>query len=364
VQLLYFPLDNKAIALYDIYNLSDCSAGISNCNVRKFVMLKNGFIVGLLLLISLAAFGQEAPLWLTKRGLVYPPEQYVAGVGEGKTAEEAQTRAVAQISQFFQTKVGDTRKLLYTYNDALVAAENTRVAQNTVINSEVEFFGVEFADIYRDKTGVYHALAYIDREEAGKKYDARIQANALVLREMIQRYQNTPNPKAAIQKLLEARKLAVATANYADMAVLLNSTVRSTYVFLPAIVTSIDSAIEANQKRLTATISLNDESARTVALKTAEILRKNGFLLADTGGVYTVFINFETNEWKNNYYYYVEPVLDIIIEAQDGTPLVTYRKKYTSSRHVTLKEALDRALRNIEQDLGGEFAREVTTALR
>jgi hypothetical protein len=148
------------------------------------------------------------------------------------------------------------------------------------------------------------------------------------------------------------------------MAVLLNSDARSSYVFLPAIVTSIDTTIEANQKRLTATISLNDETARTVALKTAEILRHEGFLLADTGGVYTVFINFEANETTTKNYHTVEPVLDIIIEAQDGTPLVTYRKKYPLFRHVTLKEALDRAFRNIEQDLGGEFAREITTAWR
>jgi hypothetical protein len=266
---------------------------------------------------------------------------------------------VAQISQFFQTKVGDIRALLYTYNDAVAAAENTPISQDTVIRSEAEFFGVEFADLYRDKTGVYHALAYIDRAEAGKKYDARIQANALALRELLKRYENTPNPRSAIKKLQEARKLAVVTANYADMAVLLNSDTRSSYVFLPAIVTSFDSTIEANQKRLTATISLNDESARTISLNTAELLRRDGFLLADSGGVYTVFINFQANDNETKNYYTVEPVLDIIIEAQDGTPLVTYKKKYPLFRHVTLEEARERAFRNIEQDLGGEFTRSV-----
>ncbi|GHV82073.1 hypothetical protein AGMMS49991_06310 [Spirochaetia bacterium] len=96
----------------------------------------------------------------------------------------------------------------------------------------------------------------------------------------------------------------------------------------------------------------------TTPFRTGEILRRNGFLLVDTGGVYTVFINFEANENTTKNYHTVEPVLDIIIEAQDGTPLVTYKdKKYPRFRHVTLKEALDRAFRNIEQDLGGEFAR-------
>jgi hypothetical protein len=326
-------------------------------------MIKNITFFCVLTLISAvsAAFAQDAPLWLTRRGAVYPPDQYVAGVGEGSTADEARTRALAQIAQFFQTKVGDTRTLLYTYNDALgaAAAEHTQTSQNTVISSEADFFGVEFADMYRDKTGVYHALAYIDREEAGKKYDARIQANALAMRELLQRYANTPNPRSAIQKLIGARQLAAATAEYADMAVLLNSAVSSRYTALPAIVTGIDSAIEANKKRLTVSISLNDESARGIALKTAEILRRDGFLLADTGGVYTVFINFQANEQETRNYRTVEPVLDIVLEAQDGAPLLSYQKKYPLFRHVTQGEALQRALRNIEQDLAGEFTRDL-----
>jgi hypothetical protein len=324
------------------------------------MFMKNTAIFFGLILIAIFASAQDAPLWLTRRGAAYPPEQYLAGVGEGRTADEARTRALAQIAQFFQTKVGDTRTLLYTYNDALgAAAANTQTSQNTVISSEADFFGVEFADVYRDNTGVYHALAYIDREEAGEKYEARIQANALVLRELLQRYGNTPNPRSAIKKLRGARQLAAVTADYADMAILLNSASGSRYTVLPAIVTGIDSAIEANEKRLTATISLNDESARAIALKTAEILRRDGFLLTDTGGVYTVFINFQANENTTRNYRTVEPVLDIILEAQDGTPLVTYRKKYPLFRHVTQEEALQRALRNIEQDLAGEFAREV-----
>jgi hypothetical protein len=319
-------------------------------------MMKRILSIAVYIALAAAAFTQEPPLWLTRRGAVYPPEQYVTGVGEGRTAEEARTKALARIAQFFQTKVGDTRTLLYTYNDALASTENTSTSQNTVISSEAEFFGVEFADMYRDGTGTYHALASIDREEAGKKYEARIQANALTLTELIKRYEHSPNPRLAIKRLGEARRLAVATAEYADMAILLNSAAGPRYTVLPAIVTSIDGAIEANERRLTATVNLNDRSAASIALKASEILRREGFLLADSGGIYTVFINFAANENATKNYRTVEPVLDITIEAQDGTPLVTYTKKYPLFRHVTGEEALARALRNIEQDLAGEFA--------
>jgi hypothetical protein len=313
-----------------------------------------GVLVSVLLLVT-AAFAQDAPLWLLRRTAVYPSELYVSGVGEGGSAEEAQTRALAQVSQFFQTRVRDARTLLYTYNNALLAAENTQVSQNTAIRSEVEFFNVEFADIYRDGAGVYHALAYIDRKEAVKKYDARIQANVRALGDLIKRYDNSPNPRLAIRRLFEARRLAVVTAEYADMATLLSSDAAPRYSALPAIITAIDGAIEANEKRLTATITLNNESARPIAQKTAELLRRADFRVTDSGGVYTVFINFTANENTTKNYRTVEPLLEIIIEAQDGTPLITYTKKYPVFRHVTREEALSRAVRNIEQDLGGEF---------
>jgi hypothetical protein len=315
-------------------------------------------IITLLLtsLLAQAAFAQDAPLWLTRRGAVYPPEQYVTGAGEGKTAEEAREKALAQISLFFRTKVADTRQLFYSYNDALAQTEHTRLTRNTVINSEAEFFGVEFADIYRDKTGVYHALAYIDREEAARVYEGRIQANALLIGDLIRRYENTGHPKEAVKRLREARHFASVIAGYADMAVLLDSAAAPRYGELPAVASRIDGMIEANEKRYTASISLNCQDAAPVALKTAEILRRGGFLLADSGGVYTVFVNFQAHDSATKNYHTLEPVLDIIIEAQDGTPLVTYTKKYPLFRHVTREEALARALRNIEQDLAGEFA--------
>jgi hypothetical protein len=256
----------------------------------------SGVVLFALLCVS-ALSAQDMPLWFTRPGAVYPSDRYVVGTGVGGTAEDARTRALAQISQFFQSKVMDTTTLLSTYNDALTVAEHNEMSQNTAISSEAEFFGVEFPNVYRDKSGVYYAAAYINREEAGKKYEARIQANARALGEVLKRYENSHNPRRAIKRLREARRLAVVTAEYADMAILLNSASGPRYSALPAIVTAIDGAIEANEKRLTATISLNDESAASLALKTAEILRRGGFLLADSGRVYTIGVHLSEELW-------------------------------------------------------------------
>ncbi|MDR2258442.1 MAG: hypothetical protein LBE14_04760 [Treponema sp.] len=77
------------------------------------------------------------------------------------------------------------------------------------------------------------------------------------------------------------------------MAVLLDSAVSPRYDELPAVASRIDGMIEANKKRFTASISLNDEAARPLAHKTEELLRRAGFLIAGQKGVYAVFINFD-----------------------------------------------------------------------
>jgi hypothetical protein len=211
---------------------------LTNFKIRRIMPV-------LLFLPQFAAFSQEAPRWLTQRGLVYPPDMYIVGVGEGRSRDEAEERAVAQISLFFKTTVNDSRSLLYSYNEAMGnSVESTSLNQSTLISSEVEFFGVKFAENYTDSRRIVHALAYLDREEVLRVYDTRIQGNMLLLTGLLQRYEHGANPYAALQKLKGAKSIADITGGYADMATLVNSAAASRYASVPALVSRLDRAIE------------------------------------------------------------------------------------------------------------------------
>ena len=310
-----------------------------------------------LLLLPFTAFSQEPPRWITQQRLVFPPELYVIGVGEGRSREEAEERAVVQISLFFQTSVNDSRKLLYDYNNAIAGGgETVAFSQATHITSTVDFFGVAFAESYTDKKRIVHALAYIDREEALRVYDARIQRIALMLADILERHEQSPNPFASLKKLRGAKSMAELAAGYADMAVLLDSGTAARYAFVHALAARLDRAIETNQKQLTVHVFIDDERAKSLAVKTAEMLRREGFVIVETGGEYTAAIHIELNEGASKNYRTVQPGLDITVESQSGETLVRYQKEYAVFRHLTGEEALDRAFRNIEQNLSGEFA--------
>ncbi|MDR0710676.1 MAG: hypothetical protein LBF77_11490 [Spirochaetaceae bacterium] len=103
-----------------------------------------------------------------------------------------------------------------------------------------------------------------------------------------------------------------------------------------------------------------DEDGRPLLQKVEGLLSAQGLLLVQENNAYRTFISLEMNEEKTANYSIVEPLLTITVELErDGTPLVTYTKKYPAFRHVTRSEVYGRAYRNIEQDLDENFAPQI-----
>jgi hypothetical protein len=313
-----------------------------------------------LFFLAVTAFSQE-PRWFANPGLVYPPETYITGVGGGRTAEEARDRALMQISLYFNASIQAQTDLQETYrettqNGRSSSVQNTSVSESISVGSQADFFGVFFEPPYTDRRRTVPVLARINRAEAAAVYDSRIRDCTALATDILNANENGPNPFAALNKLHRTRNIAELASGYADMARLVSGVSASRYTQIPALVSRIDRAIENNRKRLTVSVTLNDERARSLALKTAEILRGEGFLITDAGGEYTVSVNIQFNEGVTQNYHTVRPLVDITISMRDGDTPVRYQKEYAVFRHITQGEALGRALRNIEQDIGGEFS--------
>ncbi|GHV94579.1 hypothetical protein AGMMS50293_08990 [Spirochaetia bacterium] len=310
-------------------------------------------------------FAQEAPRWVTRQAMAYPPDQYLTGTGEGRSEEEARMRALAQISRFFQTTVDDTQNMLYSYNQTITGtAENTAVSQRSVVSSEADFFGVRFAETYFEKGGAVRALAYINREEALEVYDMRTAACLTKVNELLKRYDNNPHPLAAIPRLREARESAVLAEKLAGIAVLINSGAAEHYRGITAIVPRVDAAIDAAKARLTASVTINDERFRSLAHGAATAVKNEGLAIIEKGGVYTLEITVTPNESKAANNYIIQPEVAVILKAQDGSPVASWRKAYDPFRHPqSTDEAVKRGLRNIEQNFNAEFPLELHKAL-
>jgi hypothetical protein len=130
---------------------------------------------------------------------------------------------------------------------------------------------------------------------------------------------------------------------------------------VPAIMRNPSTAFSFEVKALnTVRVVSQDEAGRPLLEKVGGILSAQGLLLVQENNAYRTLISIEMNEEKTANYYTLEPALAITVELErDGTPLVTYTKKYPAFRHVTRDEAYARAYRNIEQDLDENFAQQI-----
>jgi hypothetical protein len=319
----------------------------------------------LLFFLADAIFPQEAPRWVTRQALAYPPDLYLTGTGEGRSEEEARTRALAQISRFFQTTVDDTQELRYAYEKTLSGpVENTALSQKAVVASEADFFGVRFAETYFEKNGNVRALAYIDREDALEVYDMRIAACLAQVNELLKGYENSPHPLAAIPRLQEARTSAALAEKLAGIAMLINPDASDHYRGITAIQPRLDSVIDANKARLTACVSINDERFRSLAHRAAEAAKNEGFVIVGNGGVYTLEITVTPNESKAANNFIVQPEVAVVFKAQDGSPVASWRKAYAAVRHPhSADAAVSRALRTMEQNVNAEFPLELHKAI-
>lgn len=326
---------------------------------------KGLWISFVLFVLTDAVFPQEAPGWVIRQALAYPPNLYLTGTGEGRSEEEARTRALAQISRFFQTTVDDTQELLYTYNKTLSGpSENTALSQKAVVSSAADFFGVLFAETYFEKNGNVRALAYINREDALEVYDMRIAACLTQVNELLKRYENSPHPLASIPRLYEAQESAVLAEKLAGIAVLINSGAAEHYKGITAIAPRVAAAIDTNRARLTANITINDERFRSLARHAANAVKNEGFAIIERDGVYVLEITVMPNESKATNNFIVQPEVTIVFKARDGSPVASWRKAYTAFRHPhSTDEAISRGLRNIEQNFNAEFPLELHKAL-
>ena len=328
------------------------------------MIYKRGIVCFFFIFSAFIAFSQDAPRWFSNREAVYPSTHYITGLGDGNTPEEAHVRALAHISMYFNTTVQAHTGLLAAYHESSTNGKtgythNTALSESALVNSQADFFGVTFEPPYTDRKKTVYVLAKINRAEALGIYDTRIMSAMSQASDIVAKNENSRNPYAANKKLRNAHSIAELAAGYVNMAVLIDSASASRYAPVTALVSRIVAAIEDNKKRMTVTITLNDDRVNSLALKTAAIFREEGFVVVDSGGTYTALLNVILNENKTQNYHTVQPLVDIIFRLNGGESLARFQNEYAVFRHVNLNDAIGRALRNIEQDFFDDFAGQV-----
>ena len=121
-----------------------------------------------------AASSRDLPEWVNRPNTNYPDSQYVVAVGDGRSLEEAQHKAKANLLQIFGMKLTDESVIAETYEQT-TTNNNTNwtetVSSNRRLSASAEgiLVGCEIKENARTGT-THYALAVMENSKAASSY--------------------------------------------------------------------------------------------------------------------------------------------------------------------------------------------------
>ena len=145
---------------------------------------KNKFIAGLitgLFFIASSVSADSKPDWVEGDAGYYPNSKYITATGSASKAELAKDRALGNLSKIFESHIKESST---TKSDTKVSvkdgaenySKNTNLAQRIQVHTDKIINGARIAETWKDGTVfTYHALAVLDRVQAGNNIKSEMQ---------------------------------------------------------------------------------------------------------------------------------------------------------------------------------------------
>lgn len=134
--------------------------------MKKKINLFNCFIVFIISFTSnLYAKPAQIPEWVQNYRKVYPTSEFLVQRGSGDSAEKARNDATAALSRYFQTSVNANLSTTMTSVSTDNSIEEiTLVVDDVNVQSQVEFFGLEYTEPYYLKSEKkWYCVVYLNR---------------------------------------------------------------------------------------------------------------------------------------------------------------------------------------------------------
>jgi hypothetical protein len=332
--------------------------------------MKKKIFVVMFLTAGAFLFSQNAaPLWYTNKELQYPSHRYIAAVGEGKTRSDAEARAVAVVSLFFNTRTDVRNEVIKEFNEAVTNNTTaflgkTYAHENAVIRSETEFLGIHFAPSWQDsKTKQWAALAYIERKEAAEIYESRIESNLASINTLVQDAEREGEVFYVCALLSKAISIGNITEELVKIAVMVDSGARGKYALIPVQIESIRTKYRSLRDSLSFDIQASGtNNTGRIELTLRELFEQQGFVISHQSPTYHVSTKLTMNEEKGTEFFFARPGLTVNVERA-GKTLFSYTKNYSRVSHSTPEGAYNRGIIAVEEDLKDNFIKQLTASI-
>ena len=177
------------------------------------------------------AYCARAPKWVDDVEAEYPRETYIARLGSGTTAENAQASAVGQIASFFKSEVVvNTNATQNLRNDGAKTEKRQEIDQRVQVVSDMSLTAVEYNTPYYDKRKkTWFVVAYIERVQGFQAVSAQVHSLRARYDSFLELARKTEESLLRYKYLVKARETGEELLSALNMGFLFDSSKKGDY---------------------------------------------------------------------------------------------------------------------------------------
>ncbi len=233
----------------------------------------------LVILLLAASCGGPSTAPVDENQALFPEKRFLQAQGSAKTQMEARRQALAELSAIFESRVSShTISLARSSLGSDNVEQFEKIIESKIrIISSVQLKGARIGKVWQDETtGIYHALAILDRIDAGRNWSGDLEI-----------LDNKIRAEAAALAMLKGRLPRMASTNKILLLSLERHTIESRLMVInyPAVsdldvdISRIMSDLAAIQTELRFYIDVTGVHGETVGNILSQTLTRNGILI-------------------------------------------------------------------------------------
>lgn len=311
----------------------------------------------------------KTPEWVTDKDSAYPPEKYLAEVGEGDSLNGAKANAAGAIAQIFKTrvKVDSTIRTRYTEitggeGDSLGMVMSTEADQKIGQSAEESLSNLRYGESWTDSMGRVYVVAYLDRAETGNLYRRKIMDNDQRVVELMKRAGTQTDALRRYAFLDAALVFAEVNNTLVEQLDIINMPMARSVVHPYKLGELRASSADQAASLMIRVEAAGDPSGRIAAVLSDWVTGK-GFTVNEKGDMFLAAVMSLAPVKLNNNYENLNWELNVNLLNSTGYPAVSMSKSERSSG-ISKSAAESRAYADMAEVITRDFDREFNRYLK
>ncbi len=314
-------------------------------------------LLGCCLLTGCFSSKGREPDWVANPKSVYPEERYLVAVGAGDTRRSAENSAAASLSRIFESHIeSDERLLDQTHETGSSFERTTDFSADINILSSQTLYNIQYAESWKDPSGRYHVVAYLNRRETAEIYRDKIEEQTT----RVNFLRATAETAGDVLTRYATLRAANTHAHEADLLL------RQLKVIYPRAVGDVTPGYSLNQlrkaladtaKEIKVQITVEGDEDRRMTATLQDFITRYGFVIGRPSALdMTARIDVDDTGERNQGLVFVRYEMLLQITDAQGDVVVTVRDKGREA-HKTMESARTRSFRTLENSIRANGAR-------